>query len=480
MEDELEDKVIYQTYISHVKLLSKFVVGVPLNMPSFNYVWKSFRMYILKPEVLILGTIIFLLLIYLQAVDVWSRTLLGRLQYTLNQSISRTKVQKLKLLNTSEVERYSWELKEGPMSAYAVQGRRARMEDRFVINKNINNTGVSLLAVFDGHGGEFAANYAKEKLIKNLYNKVIEIKDVISGKKPRQQSNVEKEPKEEKKDSEKPVSPVLVERKKSFRKTASTSLTDECMQKAVSGVTDPELLSKLDNLQRPITREVRPSKPCSSSMKEIPATDYFDDGGKVNYGKLLTDEVLAADRLLVEAAKKNMDVAGTTALIALLEGSELTVANVGDSRGVMCDNKGTAIPLSFDHKPQQMRERKRIKEAGGFVTFNGVWRVAGILATSRALGDYPLKDKKLVIADPDILTFDLSDHKPLFIILASDGLWDTFSNEEAVAFIKERLSEADYGAKSITLQSYYRGSLDNITVLIINFKDNSFGYHSDQ
>lgn len=28
------------------------------------------------------------------------------------------------------------------------------MEDRFVVNENMNNTGVSLFAVFDGHGGE--------------------------------------------------------------------------------------------------------------------------------------------------------------------------------------------------------------------------------------------------------------------------------------------------------------------------------------
>lgn len=121
-----------------------------------------------------------------------------------------------------------------------------------------------------------------------------------------------------------------------------------------------------------------------------------------------------------------------------------------------------------------MREQKRIKEAGGFIAFNGVWRVAGILATSRAMGDYPLKDKKFVIADPDILTFDLSDHKPLFIILASDGLWDTFSNEEAVNFIKERLNEPHYGAKSLTLQSYYRGSLDNISIIVINLKDREY------
>ena len=105
------------------------------------------------------------------------------------------------------------------------------------------------------------------------------------------------------------------------------------------------------------------------------------------------------------------NVAGTTALIAIIHKTQLFVANVGDSRGVMCDSKGNAIPLSFDHKPQQTRELKRIQEAGGFIAFKGVWRVAGILATSRALGDYPLKEKNLVIADPDILTFDLADHK---------------------------------------------------------------------
>lgn len=121
-----------------------------------------------------------------------------------------------------------------------------------------------------------------------------------------------------------------------------------------------------------------------------------------------------------------------------------------------------------------MREQKRIKEAGGYIAFNGVWRVAGILATSRAMGDYPLKDKKFVIADPDILTFNLTDHKPLFLILATDGLWDTFTNEEAVNFIKERLDEPHYGAKSLTLQSYYKGSVDNITILIVNLQDKRF------
>ena len=35
-----------------------------------------------------------------------------------------------------------------------MQGHRPHMEDRFVVNSDISNAGVSLFAVFDGHGGE--------------------------------------------------------------------------------------------------------------------------------------------------------------------------------------------------------------------------------------------------------------------------------------------------------------------------------------
>lgn len=64
--------------------------------------------------------------------------------------------------------------------------------------------------------------------------------------------------------------------------------------------------------------------------------------------------------------------------------------------------------------------------------------------------------------------------RPAFFILASDGLWDTFSNEEAVAYVKKHSHEPDYGAKSLTLQAYHRGSVDNITVLVIVFKNGTY------
>lgn len=285
---------------------------------------------------------------------------------------------------------------------------------------------------------QFAANYAKDNLMKNLNNKLIEVKQLSAeGVKNSYNENSSYNNTVEKKIVSTTDEKVNSSNEKKLSVRKKYSSTDECMNKSCNiGAPDMQFQKILDSIPRPITRDSKPAPPMAAPPK-VPITSYLDNTkfSGIDYGRIITDEVLEADRLLLEVAKKNRDVAGTTALIALMEGSHLIVANVGDSRGVMCDSKGNAIPLSFDHKPQQIKEMKRIKEAGGFVTFNGVWRVAGILATSRALGDYPLKDSKLVIANPDILTFNLSDHKPHFILLASDGLWDTFSNEEVRLYI---------------------------------------------
>ena len=56
-----------------------------------------------------------------------------------------------------------------------------------------------------------------------------------------------------------------------------------------------------------------------------------------------------------------------------------------------------------------------------------------------------------------------------FVVLATDGLWDVVSNEEAVLFIRSRLHEPDFGAKSMAIRAYELGSQDNITVAVINF-----------
>lgn len=162
---------------------------------------------------------------------------------------------------------------------------------------------------------QFAANYARDNLIKNLNNKVIELKKMIAEGKPEKiYSNANKPPPSPRLDQKKlSEGAENLSRKSSFRKTASQA--DECVKKsAVVGggvITDPLLLEKLEALNRPITREVRPTRASLSAAVPAPKVEsYLDAGCAINYGRLLTDEVLATDRLLVEAAKKTMDVAG--------------------------------------------------------------------------------------------------------------------------------------------------------------------------
>lgn len=158
--------------------------------------------------------------------------------------------------------------------------------------------------------------------------------------------------------------------------------------------------------------------------------------------------------------------AGSTASTAILVGDRLLVANVGDSRAVICRG-GKAIAVSRDHKPDRTDERQRIEDAGGFVIWAGTWRVGGVLAVSRAFGDRLLK--QYVVADPEI-NEEVVDDSLEFLILASDGLWDVVSNEEAVAMVKP-IDDPEEAARRLMQEAYQRGSADNITCVVVRFLD---------
>lgn len=147
-----------------------------------------------------------------------------------------------------------------------------------------------------------------------------------------------------------------------------------------------------------------------------------------------------ADMLRDENMKD--ELAGTTAVVVLLKGNRIFCGNVGDSRAI-ASIVGRVQQLSYDHKPSNEAETKRILAAGGWVEFN---RVNGNLALSRALGDFVFKknDKKppeeqIVTAYPDVVTKDITpEHE--FIVLACDGIWDVMTNEEVVEFVRTRIA----------------------------------------
>ena len=187
----------------------------------------------------------------------------------------------------------------------------------------------------------------------------------------------------------------------------------------------------------------------------------------------IPEMLFASIQDIVKAIPKDQSMnCGSTYLIALKYGDVLFIANGGDCRAIMNSNE-VAKEITVDHKPSLQREHDRIKEVGGFVTFNpnDAPRVNGMLAVSRGLGDFFLYPKFTWV--PDIYVTHINDNNN-FLIMASDGLWDTMSNKDVndifISLIvknnniitKQVLEEAARECMKIAQQ---RGSQDNITIL---------------
>ena len=151
---------------------------------------------------------------------------------------------------------------------------------------------------------------------------------------------------------------------------------------------------------------------------------------------------------------------GTTVVIAAVDpiSNILTVANVGDSRCVLCHG-GKAIRMTADHKPDDENEKQYIQSKGGVVKDG---RIGGMLGVSRALGDGFLGD--CVNSTPHIKQVKLTDEDS-FIILACDGVWDVISDQEAVDTIASEIDPLA-AAKLLRDRAFELESNDNISVIV--------------
>ncbi|OLP83670.1 putative protein phosphatase 2C 10 [Symbiodinium microadriaticum] len=196
--------------------------------------------------------------------------------------------------------------------------------------------------------------------------------------------------------------------------------------------------------------------------------------------------------ILALAERKKFELVGSTCVSVILHGNpklgtalRLVVSNLGDSRAVLC-RAGQAVPASEDHRPTRIDEKKRIERVGGLVLqVRGAWRVATStnpnsmnkaarreyqgLAMTRSFGDLHFKRPiGLAIAEPEVRIVPLSD-KDLFIVLATDGVYDVLSNQEVIDLAMRHWREPEEAAKNIVRSAYKRGSEDNLTVLVVQF-----------
>ncbi len=168
-----------------------------------------------------------------------------------------------------------------------------------------------------------------------------------------------------------------------------------------------------------------------------------------------------------KANKTRKKSPGSTATIALLRrGYELVVAQVGDSRAVLCRD-GQAQQLTQDHCPSESEEKSRIESNGGSVSHDAVGRymVNERLSMSRSIGDFELKSFG-VIAEPTLSRLNLKHGKDSFLLLVSDGISFVMSNEEMSACVGscERPQEA---AERLVDQALLHATEDNVTALIL-------------
>ncbi|CAG8595745.1 8783_t:CDS:1 [Paraglomus occultum] len=159
-------------------------------------------------------------------------------------------------------------------------------------------------------------------------------------------------------------------------------------------------------------------------------------------------------------------MSGSCAILAYIDvnNKDLYIACSGDSRAVLGRRQGgkwTTLPLSFDMTGSELREVERLQaeHPGEDVIFKG--RVFGGLMPTRAFGDarykwdldlqskvndaFPAlareppggllyKTPPYVTARPDVKHIKITpDDK--FLVIATDGLWDSMSSEDAVALV---------------------------------------------
>lgn len=182
------------------------------------------------------------------------------------------------------------------------------------------------------------------------------------------------------------------------------------------------------------------------------------------------------------------ETVGTTAVVSVICSSHIVVSNCGDSRAVLCRGK-QPVPLSVDHKPNREDEYARIEAAGGkVIQWNG-YRVFGVLAMSRSIGDRYLKPWIIPVPEVTIVPRAKDDE---CLVLASDGLWDVLSNEEVCDVARKRIllwhkknggssssaqrsgdspdPAAQAAADCLSKLALQKGSKDNISVIVVDLK----------
>jgi protein phosphatase PTC6 len=171
---------------------------------------------------------------------------------------------------------------------------------------------------------------------------------------------------------------------------------------------------------------------------------------------------------------------GSTASIALISTptatpfwhpaspSTIVVAHVGDTRILLCETAtGLAKPVTTNHHPSSPVESTRLRRyAATFVTDSfGEERMSG-LANTRAFGD--MRSKRIgVSAEPEIRRIQLAPAEYSFLVLVSDGVSGSVSDQEIVDVVKEAKTPEQGARDVVSYATEVTKDGDNATCLVV-------------
>jgi len=172
-----------------------------------------------------------------------------------------------------------------------------------------------------------------------------------------------------------------------------------------------------------------------------------------------------------ERLKKHEDV-GCTATVAFVWEHEngtryLQAANIGDS-SIYLYRGGKAIMLCKEHKASSQEEHERILATGVNIAA-GATRINGV-AVARAFGAHFIKNKKLgIISEPYVSPVYELGTEDQFAIIASDGVWDVISGQDACDLIKGDSDAATMASHLVRHAVSNRKCMDNVTAVVFRF-----------
>jgi len=120
----------------------------------------------------------------------------------------------------------------------------------------------------------------------------------------------------------------------------------------------------------------------------------------------------------------------------------------------------------------------------------GGWRVNGTLSVSRSIGDEPMSQQ--LIAVPHLVQHDIEEDDD-FIIIATDGLWDVFSPDQASQYVDNWRTEHasdpsedvnsiiwdDNVSSALVEEAQKANSKDNVSAAVIFLKSHGKGCRND-